>query len=103
MGAVASLPTRKLRTRTRWNSRARVRTGLQAENSGEAPARAVTLNLHGKSIGSMDGLSPCVKLRQLDLSFNQVERIQGCDEPLSLGSAAAAARDAPPQRNARTI
>ena len=38
----------------------------------------MTLNLHGKSIGSMDGLSPCVKLRQLDLSFNQVERIQGC-------------------------
>jgi Leucine-rich repeat (LRR) protein len=58
-----------------------IRRTAQAENSGEAPARAVTLNLHGKNIGSMDGLSPCVKLRQLDLSFNQVERIQGCASP----------------------
>eukprot|EP00983_Pelagomonas_calceolata_P132127 1161838-Pelagomonas_calceolata.AAC.6 len=40
--------------------------------------RAVTMNLHGKSLASTAALEECPNLRSLDLSFNLIVDIEGC-------------------------
>ncbi|KAF5828949.1 hypothetical protein DUNSADRAFT_16772 [Dunaliella salina] len=39
--------------------------------------RAVTMNLHGKSLASIAALDECPNLRTLDLSFNLITNIEG--------------------------
>eukprot|EP00959_Pyramimonas_sp_CCMP1952_P090451 1893426-Pyramimonas_sp.AAC.2 len=44
---------------------------------GEDPRNVITLNLHNQRLGRISNLEACKKLRQLDLSFNRLPRIEG--------------------------
>jgi Leucine-rich repeat (LRR) protein len=52
---------------------------MQREGSGgeQDLKRAVTMNLHGKSLASTVALEECPNLRSLDLSFNLLAKIEG--------------------------
>ena len=53
-------------------------TGKQMDVAeGEDPTKVVTLDLHNQRLGRISNLDNCKKLRQLDLSFNRLPRIEG--------------------------
>eukprot|EP00908_Phaeocystis_cordata_P027404 Transcript_997.p1 GENE.Transcript_997~~Transcript_997.p1 ORF type:complete len:572 (-),score=132.92 Transcript_997:3-1718(-) len=66
-------------------STAAVSRALIAEKSrGEDESSIYELSLHNSGLCSMLGLSRCVRLRMLDLSFNQIRAIEGLDALVEL-------------------
>ena len=66
-------------------STAAVSRALIAEKSrGEDESSIYELSLHNSGLCSMLGLSRCVRLRMLDLSFNQIRAIEGLNALVEL-------------------